>query len=157
MILGIDPGMSGALAWLNDDGSINTLVDMPLTPDRRVDVQRVWDSLWSGDRTVIERVAGRNGQAGQNGFMANYGRLLGVVELLTEPILVSPQKWKAHHRLTGKDKHASRRLAQELWPDQAHLFKRAKDDGRAEAALIARWYLDTPAQWEDPAGLGIDA
>ena len=42
-------------------------------------------------------------------------------------------------RSAGKD--ASRMRAMELFPSKAELFKRAKDDGRADAALIAYWYL----------------
>jgi hypothetical protein len=34
-------------------------------------------------------------------------------------------------------------MAANLWPDKADLFKRAKDDGRAEAALIAHWGRST--------------
>ena len=42
-------------------------------------------------------------------------------------------------RAAGKD--ASRMRAMELFPTRAELFKRAKDDGRADAALIAYWYI----------------
>jgi hypothetical protein len=42
-------------------------------------------------------------------------------------------------RAAGKD--ASRMRAMELFPSKAELFKRAKDDGRADAALIAYWYI----------------
>lgn len=53
---------------------------------------------------------------------------------------VSPAKWKRDLRLSA-DKGASRRRAIELWPSWAELFARVKDDGRAEAALIAHWWL----------------
>jgi hypothetical protein len=53
---------------------------------------------------------------------------------------VTPATWtKAVGRVAGKD--ASRMRAMELFPSKADLFKRAKDDGRADAALIAYWYL----------------
>jgi crossover junction endodeoxyribonuclease RuvC len=49
---------------------------------------------------------------------------------------VSPQKWKRHFGLTS-DKDESRRAASRLLPKSAHLWARVKDDGRAEAALLA--------------------
>jgi hypothetical protein len=39
------------------------------------------------------------------------------------------------------DKGESRALAMRLWPDHGDRFARVKDDGRAEAALIAWWWL----------------
>jgi hypothetical protein len=53
---------------------------------------------------------------------------------------VSPAKWKKALGLSA-DKGASRRRAIELWPERAQWFARVKDDGRAEAALIAYWWL----------------
>jgi hypothetical protein len=53
---------------------------------------------------------------------------------------VTPAAWtKSVGRAAGKD--ASRMRAMELFPSKAELFKRAKDDGRADAALIAYWYI----------------
>ena len=75
----------------------------------------------------------------------NFGRSKGVVEgvfaAAGRPIVyVSPGVWKRALGLS-KDKGASRRRAIELWPDHTDKFRRAKDDGRAEAALIALWYV----------------
>jgi hypothetical protein len=65
----------------------------------------------------------------------------GVFAMARRPLVyVAPSTWKRHLGLS-KDKGASRQRAVELWPDRADLFKLAKHDGRAEAALIARWYL----------------
>ena len=44
------------------------------------------------------------------------------------------------------DKGVSRRRAIELWPDHRKAFERVKDDGRAEAALLAWWW------WKREAG-----
>jgi hypothetical protein len=54
---------------------------------------------------------------------------------------VAPSKWKRDlgtHRTT---RALPDRRAIELWPNHAAKFSRAKDDGRAEAALIAWWHL----------------
>jgi len=53
---------------------------------------------------------------------------------------VSASKWKRALGLSA-DKGASRRRATELWPAQSAMFARVKDDGRAEAALIAYYWL----------------
>jgi len=50
--------------------------------------------------------------------------------------LVTPSKWKSHFGLS-RDKGVSRGLAMQRFPEQAQMFSRVKDDGRAEAALIA--------------------
>ena len=50
---------------------------------------------------------------------------------------VNPAVWKREMKLIGQTKDASRHKASRLWPRDAGQFKLAKDDGRAEAALIA--------------------
>jgi crossover junction endodeoxyribonuclease RuvC len=75
--------------------------------------------------------------------MFGFGRSLGVVEgvlaALNVPVTyVAPATWtKALGKAAGKD--ASRQRAIELFPAMSEHFKRVKDDGRAEAALIAMW------------------
>jgi hypothetical protein len=49
---------------------------------------------------------------------------------------VPPATWKKHFGLST-DKDASRAYASSVFPDQSNLWARKKDDGRAEAALIA--------------------
>jgi hypothetical protein len=77
--------------------------------------------------------------------MFNFGRSAGLIEgcIVAKNIphtYVTPATWtKAVGRAAGKD--ASRMRAMELFPAKADLFKRAKDDGRADAALIAYWYI----------------
>ena len=56
--------------------------------------------------------------------------------------LVRPAVWKKAARI-GKDKGSARKAAQERFPDAADLFARVKDDGRAEAALLARWRAES--------------
>ena len=89
----------------------------------------------------VEDVHSMPGQGVASTF--KFGRSVGVVEgalsALGIPIRwVSPAKWKKAMGLPA-DKGAARRRAIELWPDHAHLFARVKDDGRAEAALIAEY------------------
>jgi len=79
--------------------------------------------------------------------MFSFGRSLGVAESVFGTLgvrveYVSPQRWKKALGL-GRDKDESRMQAIERWPGSAGLFARKKDNGRAEAALIAFWFLET--------------
>jgi crossover junction endodeoxyribonuclease RuvC len=56
--------------------------------------------------------------------------------------LVTAAKWKKYFNLS-QDKGISRRLASERFPHDAEQFSRVKDDGRAEAALLALYAAET--------------
>lgn len=145
-ILGVDPGATGALAWLHPDGHLETVEDMPAN-DGIVSGALIAHHLDThGHPTVawIENVHSMPRQGVASSF--KFGRALGTVEgalaALGIPIRhVTPTAWKKAARLPAS-KDAARRRAIELWPTHAHLFARAKDDGRAEAALIARHGLE---------------
>ena len=146
MIIGIDPGAQGAIAWLDDDGTLRAVEDMP-TLDGRVSGHLVGSLfLQHGSlitpTCVVEDVHAMPGQGVSTTF--RFGRNLGTVEgamaaLGAQMVYVSPAKWKRAIGLS-KDKTASRLAAIERFPEHADLFKRVKDDGRAEAALIAEWW-----------------
>lgn len=150
-VIGVDPGASGALALLTAEGQLVTAVDMP-AHDGVVSGVLIADQLdrwWIEYRPAvawIEQVHAMPQQGVSSTF--KFGRALGCVEgalaAARLPIrYVTPAKWKKDAGLNA-DKAASRRRATELWPTQAELFARVKDDGRAEAALIARHGLLHP-------------
>jgi crossover junction endodeoxyribonuclease RuvC len=56
--------------------------------------------------------------------------------------MVTPQKWKKAYPGLDSDKDKSRMMATRIWPEISTRFKRKKDDGRAEALLIAKWGKD---------------
>jgi len=147
LFMGADPGHSGAIAFY-----------CPLTPDKvsaedtplvagevnTAELARII-KVYKPDFAIVERVASRPGQGVHSVFKFGmaYGQLLGVIVALGVPHqLVTPPTWKRHYKLIGMDKEASRARALELWPGRAELFKRKKDDGRAEAALLARYGSD---------------
>ena len=143
IILGCDPGLTGAIAAL--DAATGTLLWVEDTPvvDRMVNAAELADWLRGELIAVaaVEQVASRPGQgvASTFKFGQTHGVLLGVLGALNAPVMhVTPARWKKAYGLTS-DKEKSRRLAIETWPDMAGYFARKKDDGRAEAALIARW------------------
>lgn len=94
---------------------------------------------------AIEYGWARPGEGVSSAFHA--GRMLGAIgaiaALMTDTtiIRVFPQAWKKHMGLIGKDKDASRLLAQQWFPDAP--LKRKKDHGRSEALLIAKYALET--------------
>ena len=150
-VIGIDPGISGAIAVF-EDGKLDCVVDMPTlevdsgkTKKRHISAAFLRNILegYPDSHVVIEKVGAMPNQGVTSMF--NFGRSAGIIEgvvagLKLSSTYVTPTTWtKAVGRAAGKD--ASRMRAMELFPTRAELFKRAKDDGRADAALIAYWYI----------------
>ena len=152
-VIGIDPGISGAIAIFDrNTQSLLSVIDMPTlevdsgkTKKRHISAAGLRNILegYPDSHVVIEKVGAMPGQGVTSMF--NFGRSAGIIEgivvgLKIPHTSVTPQTWtKAVGRAAGKD--ASRMRAMELFPSKADLFKRAKDDGRADAALIAYWYI----------------
>lgn len=152
MIIGIDPGINGAIAIFHGR-TLSTVIDMPTlevvsgkTTKRHISAAQLRDILetYPQARVCVEKVGAMPGQGVASMF--NFGRSAGIIEGvvagLRMPITyVTPATWtKGVGRAAGKD--ASRMRAMELFPDKAVLFKRAKDDGRADAALIGWWCVN---------------
>ena len=142
-IVGIDPGLSGALALL-DGGKLIDLMDMPVH-NKRASGRLIAETVdrWGPDYSVIEDVHSMPSQGVASSFLfgLNTGIVIGALQGSGVPMVkIGSGRWKMQMGLRGKPKDASRGLAIDLWPDFADQFKRKKDDGRAEAALIARWY-----------------
>lgn len=143
-ILGIDPGVTGGLAFLFPDDSL-LISDIPAV-DGAVDVAAVARHIRQHQPrvAVIERASARPGQGVSSTFKygAAYGALQAVCAALGVPVdLVAATTWKRHFGLS-KDKEKSRALAIRTWPQISVWFARKKDHGRAEAALIARWFVE---------------
>lgn len=143
-VIGIDPGQTGAIVVVGDCG-LSGVFDMPVI-DKWINstllagiIDEIESSGPSLDLAVVEKVRSMPGQgvASMFKFGAAWGMAVQSVAFLPieEP---SPAVWKKVMGLS-KDKGASRDLAIKLWPSDADLFKRVKDDGRAEAALLAEY------------------
>lgn len=150
--IGIDPGASGAVAILNKVGTLVHVFDMPSVEimaggklKRRVSPEMLAAELKlyadQGATACIEQVGAMPGQGVSSmfAFGESFGLAKGVLAGLGIPTsTVTPSKWKKAMGVNaGKD--GSRAKAAQLWPIQAREFKRIKDDGRAEACLIAEW------------------
>lgn len=147
-ILGIDPGLSGALALYGDAGLI--LVDVPTheikvarTKKRTPDLYALarWFDLYGKDirLAIVENVGAMPDQGVSSSF--NFGFVAGVLQAMVASALipmrlVRPNVWKRQMGVVA-DKDSSRRMASQIFPAYSHMWARVKDDGRAEAALLA--------------------
>jgi crossover junction endodeoxyribonuclease RuvC len=149
LIIGIDPGLSGAVAILSVDGALELVADLPVIRDRSLawidgsELQSLILGALQGRTAVaiVERVSAMPGQGVSSSFQfgCGLGSILGVLQALRIRIeLVTAVAWKRAFGLS-KDKHASLHKARLMFPAaDLHL---AKHDGRAEALLIAHYAL----------------
>jgi crossover junction endodeoxyribonuclease RuvC len=152
-IIGIDPGKTGAFAVLDrESGRLIDVHDMPvagqiISSKLLADLAHLYRFDSHPDRPGIACIEDVHSMPKQGvATMFSFGRSLGIAEGVFAGSgwsmrYVSPQKWKKALGLST-DKGVSRRRAIELWPSSSDLFARVKDDGRAEAALIAFWWLN---------------
>lgn len=152
-MLGIDPGLAGALCLLRCSGlKIEGIYDMPVA-EGRVDAARLalivgMCQLQGTIVAAVERVGSRPHQAHAFSFGTDFGIVLGVLGALGVPTaLVQPAQWKSAYGLRratdesqASTKVRARELASKLWPESARLFARVKDADRAEASLIGRFW-----------------
>ena len=142
-VLGVDPGLTGALCILTE-GNGPVILDTPVVAGA-IDAYAL--SNWLGPREItlaaVEQVHAmpRQGVSSTFKFGQAYGVVLGVLAVLEAPIVhVPPTVWTRHHHL-GSDKDSHRRRCMETFPSVADLWRRKKDDGRADATLIALWAM----------------
>ena len=151
LYLGIDIGITGAVAVLDDQGRFVEVFDMPVCAVR-----------WSAKRKGIHRSvlfeklvmiktnnevrATVEDQAPQpvSGCIQSFSLAQSLEriertlwDLFIVPSFVKPRVWKKHFGLLKRDKQDSVAMALELFPD-APLFRK-KDHNRAEALLIAAY------------------
>jgi crossover junction endodeoxyribonuclease RuvC len=153
-VIGIDPGAAGAVAILGVDGKLIEVWDIPtvqiksgktvkkrISPEMFASEIRNWQDA---EACYTEKVGARPGQGVSSMFQ--FGESLGIIRgmmagLSIPTILVTPPVWKKDMKLPAASKEWSRQRAAQLWPSYAKEFSRVKDDGRAEAALLALWGL----------------
>lgn len=153
LIVGVDPGQTGAVALLAD-GQPAGFADMPTVSRKAggemVDGARLARSIrellaphvGASRYAVIERVSAMPQQGVSSVFRFGQadGVARGVIGALRLPLIdVPPLVWKRHLGLDSKDKDAARQLAVKLFPTVAAELARKKDIGRADALLVAYW------------------
>lgn len=149
-VLGIDIGVKGAIALLSDAGALMNVFDMPCLHDgpknrRTINAPLLAEIVYKAHaRTAfVERVGPRprEGTVGAFAFGDSKGVIRGVLAGAAIPVvwITSPQWKRVVGIAPGKEgaKDAARAEAIRRWPSEAGRFALVKDDGRAEACLIA--------------------
>lgn len=153
-LMAVDPGVTGAVAFLFPDRIERIAVeDMPAV-DGQVNVRELKRAIqsYAPAFAVVERVnampsiPGRDGKRRSMGatsafnFGAAYASVLAAIQCCEVPLhLIEPKTWRGHFRIKGGDigKEQGRALAIRMFPHSADRFSRKKDHGRADAALLA--------------------
>jgi len=157
-IIAIDPGISGGIAALAPDGSFFLVRAMPTNRKKsgRNEVDVAWlysvlsamrEGLKAPPLGVIELVSAMPGQ-GVSGMFSlgdSFGSARALLTILCHEVLyVAPGKWKKAMGL-NKDKAYSLTVARRMFPDAREHISRKKDEGLAEALLLARYAQTTTA------------
>lgn len=154
LFIGIDPGLDGATALVPEQGPVEVFDTPTLTVVSKTGTKREYDVRLMALRlrlfvphdnvlVLIEKVHAMPGQGVRSMFSMGFGlgAWIGVLAGLGLPYLyVTPQRWQGlvmdGH---GKGKDGARARAMELFPAVAAQLSRKKDDGRADALLIAEY------------------
>ncbi len=144
IVIGVDPGITGAIALFNSEKHTVEVFDTPVAGGEidYTGLASLMDFRFTlADFAYIEKVHAmpKQGVSSTFKFGTTLGAVMMAVAMCNVPrILVSPTEWKMRMGLNN-DKSKSLKRAIELFPKSADSFKLKKHDGRAEAALLA-WY-----------------
>lgn len=157
--IAIDPGINGAIAAIYEDGRC----EVHSVPSSSVDGKRQFDAegmaslirgYGGGAKICLEAVHAMPGNGAVSMFF--FGRGFGIWEgvlgaLKRKYELIPPQTWKKGYpelapvkgdkrprsQIKAQAKKNALALARSLFPSVADSLRREKDDGRAEALLMA--------------------
>ena len=155
-IIGIDPGLSGAIAILKDNKVID-IFDMPVMSEGKKNkkqlnsaqlVNIINENTEKNEETfvVVEQVNAMPGQGVTSmfNFGQSFGILKGICSAMQLPMFfVRPAKWKKYFNLINSQKDASRTKAIEIFPYFSAQLSKKKDSNKADAILIANFYYET--------------
>ena len=158
LIIGIDPGISGAICFF-ENGKILDVVEMPTMTEgkknkRQVNGSQIYNEIIKrvvktddqNIRIVIEQVSAMPGQGVTSmfNFGQSFGILKGICSAMQLPMyFVRPAKWKKYFGLINSEKDASRTKAIEMFPYFSSQLSKKKDSNKADAILIASFYYET--------------
>tara|TARA_B100000886_G_scaffold290294_1_gene215562 strand:- start:552 stop:1046 length:495 start_codon:yes stop_codon:yes gene_type:complete len=158
LIIGIDPGLSGSICFLQD-GKIIDVIDMPTMSEgkknkRQVNGSQIYNEILNkihevknqDIRVVIEQVSAMPGQGVTSMF--NFGQSFGILKGISSAMqlptfFVRPAQWKKYFNLINSKKDASRTRAIEIFPYFSSNLSKKKDTNKADAILIASFYYET--------------
>ncbi len=158
LIIGIDPGISGSICFL-EDGIIRDVLEMPTMTEgkknkKQVNGSQIYNEISFRIKTyekknikvVIEQVSAMPGQGVTSmfNFGQSFGILKGICSAMQLPIyFVRPAKWKKYFNLINSEKDASRTRAIEIFPYFSSNLSKKKDSNKADAILIASYFHET--------------
>jgi crossover junction endodeoxyribonuclease RuvC len=148
-VIGIDPGLTGAIAIVSPTDEVILCTDLPLTDEDKPSVDgnllyRLIDKFMPCT-VVVEKVHAMPGQGVTSmfNFGKSYGTILTAVKIAGANLLgITPQVWKKAQGLIKTEKEDSRQLALKKYPAAFKSLLRKKDHGRAEALLICDYYIN---------------
>ena len=158
LVIGIDPGISGSICFLND-GKILDVIEMPTMTDGKKNKKQVNGSQIFNEiskrinnidvkevRVVIEQVSAMPGQGVTSMF--NFGQTFGILKGICSAMQLSmyfvrPAKWKKYFNLINSEKDASRTRVIEIFPYISSQLSKKKDSNKEDAILIASFYHET--------------
>ena len=158
LIIGIDPGISGAICFF-ENGKILEVIEMPNMPEGKKNKRQVNGAQISNEiikrtkniekkniKVIIEQVAAMPGQGVTSMF--NFGQSFGVLKGICSAMQLSmhfvrPAKWKKYYGLIKTEKDASRTKVIEIFPYISSQLSRKKDSNKADAILIASFFNNT--------------
>ena len=159
VIVGIDPGLNGAIAIIENFKVID-LFDMPVMTEGKKSKRQLNSALlvkilrdkiknYEETSVVVEQVNAMPGQGVTSmfNFGQTFGAIKGICAALSLPIFfVRPSKWKKHFNLINASKDSSRTKVIEMYPSLSSQLAKKKDVNKSDAILIARYYCDTRFQ-----------
>ena len=158
LIIGIDPGISGAICFF-ENGEVKEILDIPNMADgkknkRQINGPQIYNEISkriinipkNEVVVVIEQVSAMPGQGVTSMF--NFGQSFGVLKGICSAMQLSmhfvrPAKWKKYFNLIKTEKDASRTKVIEIFPYISSQLSRKKDSNKADAILIASFYNNT--------------
>ena len=155
-IVGIDPGLSGAIAILKENKVLG-IFDMPVMAEGKKNkkqlnsaqlVNILKENIQDKEESavVVEQVNAMPGQGVTSmfNFGQTFGAIKGVCAALELPIFfVRPSKWKKHFELINSSKDSSRTKVIEMYPSLYNQLSKKKDVNKSDAILIARFFNET--------------
>ena len=155
-IFGIDPGLSGAIAVLENEVVLD-IIDLPVMAEGKKNKRQLNSAQLSQyisknvenihkTSVVVEQVNAMPGQGVTSmfNFGQTFGAIKGISATLKLPIyFVRPSKWKKHFDLINSSKDASRTKAIEIYPSLAEKLSKKKDVNKSDAILIGRFFYES--------------
>ena len=158
LIIGIDPGITGALCFF-ENGEVKDIVEIPSMAEgkknkRQINGPQTYNEISKrieglqkkNIAVVIEQVSAMPGQGVTSMF--NFGQSFGVLKGICSAMQLSmhfvrPAKWKKYFGLIKTEKDASRTKVIEIFPYISGQLSRKKDSNKADAILIASFFYNT--------------